>query len=29
VAWDGDQPLDEVLQEVIAFRRSSRLAARG
>jgi uncharacterized protein (DUF58 family) len=29
VAWDGERPLDEVLQEVIAFRRSSRLAARG
>lgn len=29
VAWDGERPLDEVLQEVIAFRRASRLAARG
>jgi uncharacterized protein (DUF58 family) len=28
-AWDGERPLDEVLQEVIAFRRASRLAARG
>jgi uncharacterized protein (DUF58 family) len=27
--WDGERPLDEVLQEVIAFRRASRLAARG
>jgi uncharacterized protein (DUF58 family) len=29
VPWDGERPLDELVQEVIAFRRASRLAARG
>jgi uncharacterized protein (DUF58 family) len=29
VAWDGERPLEAVVEEVIAFRRASRLAARG
>jgi len=29
VSWDGERPLESVVGEVIAFRRASRLAARG
>jgi uncharacterized protein (DUF58 family) len=29
VPWDGERPLESVVEEVIAFRRASRLAARG
>jgi uncharacterized protein (DUF58 family) len=29
VSWDGERPLEAVVEEVIAFRRASRLAARG
>jgi uncharacterized protein (DUF58 family) len=29
VAWDGERPLEAVVEEVMAFRRASRLAARG
>jgi uncharacterized protein (DUF58 family) len=29
VSWDGERPLESVVEEVIAFRRASRLAARG
>jgi hypothetical protein len=29
VTWDGERPLDAAVEEVIAFRRASRLAPRG
>ena len=29
VSWDGERPLEAVVEEVIAFRRASRLTVRG